>query len=42
MRQRQDLQEEFELLTKRRKAANGYTRYFKKRFKELTKEKPNV
>lgn len=29
-------------MTKKKKVANGYVRYFKKRFKELSKEKPGV
>lgn len=37
MREKNELQEEYELLTKKKKPATGYTIYFKKRFKELIK-----
>lgn len=37
-RQREELQEEYDLLTKKKKPVSGYVRYFKMRYKEISKE----
>lgn len=38
MREREGLQEEYDLLTKKKKVTNGYVKYYKMRFKEISRD----
>ena len=41
-REREELQEEYELLTKKKKPVSGYLKYYKMRYREVSKDHPKL